>query len=50
MCPTATLSGATAQMLESPTSKWGRDREEQVALLRIRTRPECPEDNLRELA
>ena len=50
MCPTATLSGATAQMLASPTSKWGRDREERVALLRMRTRPECPEDNLRELA
>ena len=50
MCPTATLSGATAQMLASPTSKGGRDREERAALLTIRTRPECPEDNLRELA
>ena len=28
MCPTATPSGATAQMLTSPTSKQGRDREE----------------------
>ena len=48
MCLTATPSGAAAQMLSSPTSKWGRDREEWAALLRIRT--ECPEGNLRELA
>ena len=50
MCPTATPSSATAQMLASPTSKQGRDREDQGALLRIGTRPECPEGNLRELA
>ena len=50
MCPTATPSGATAQMLTSPTSKQGRDREDHAALLTIRTRPECPEGNLRELA
>ena len=49
MCLTATPSGA-AQMLASPTSKWGRDREERAALLRVRTGPECPEGNLRELA
>ena len=50
MCLTATPSGATAQKLTSPTSKWGRDREEPEALLRIRTRPECLGGNLRELA
>ena len=32
-----------------PTSKLGRDREEPAALPRIRTWPECPEGNLREL-
>ena len=37
-------------MLASPTGKRGRDREEQAALLRIRTGPECPEGNLRVLA
>ena len=31
------------------TSKWGLGREAQAALLRVRTRPECPEGNLREL-
>ena len=36
-------------MLASSTSKWGLSREEQAALLRGRTRPECPEGNLREL-
>ena len=50
MCLTATPSGATAQRLPFPTSKRGRDREEQAALLRIRIRPECPEGNLRDLA
>ena len=49
MCLTATPSGAAAQMLASPNSKWGMDREELAALLRVRTRPECPEGNLREL-
>ena len=50
MCLTATPSGATAQMLASPISKQGRDREELAALLRVRTGPECPESNLREIA
>ena len=50
MCLTATPSGAAAQTLASLTSKWGRDREAWAALLRVRTRPECPEGNLRELA
>ena len=32
-----------------PTSKWGRNGEERAALLRIRTGPECPEGNQREV-
>ena len=48
---TAIPSGAAAQMLASPASKRGRDREERAALLRIRTPgPECPEGNPRKLA
>ena len=47
---TATSSGAAAQTLSSPTSKWVLDREPRAALLRVRTGPECPEGNLRELA
>ena len=37
-------------MLASATSKLGLNRKAQApaALLRIRTRPECPEGNLRE--
>ena len=31
------------------TSKWGRNGEERGALLRVRTGPECPEGNRREL-
>ena len=31
------------------TSKQGLSREAQAALLRVRTRPECPEGNLMEL-
>ena len=31
------------------TSKQGLGREVRAALLRVRTGPECPEDNLREL-
>ena len=31
------------------TSKWGLGREARAALLRVRTRPECPEGNQREL-
>ena len=45
----ATPSREVAQMLASTTSKRGLDREAQAALLRVRARPECPEDNLREL-
>ena len=50
MCPTATPSGAAAQTLASPTSKWGLDREAWATLLRVKTGPECPKGNLRELA
>ena len=32
------------------TSKWGLGREVRAALIRVRTGPECPEDNLRQLA
>ena len=46
---TSTPSGEVAQTLASTTSKWGLNREAQAALLRVRTRPECPGDNLREL-
>ena len=45
----ATPSGEAVQTLASTTSKRGLDREVQAALLRERTRPKCPEDNLREL-
>ena len=50
MCLTATPSGAAAQMLTSITSKWGLDREAQAAVLWVRTGPEYPKGNLRELA
>ena len=46
---TATPSEDVAQMLASATSKQGLNREVRAALLRVRTGPECPEDNLREL-
>ena len=45
----ATPSGEAAQMLSSATGKRGLDKEVQAALLRVRTGPECPEGNLREL-
>ena len=50
MCLTTTPSEEVAQTLTSATSKWGLNREAQVALLSGRTRPERPEDNLREPA
>ena len=37
------------QMPASTTGKWGLGREARAALLRVRTRPKCPEGNLREL-
>ena len=42
-------SGETVQMPASDTSKQGLGREARAALLRVRTGPECPEGNLREL-
>ena len=49
MCPTVTHSREAVQMPVPTTSKWGLGREAQAALLRVRTGPECPEGNLREL-
>ena len=46
---TATSSGEVAHTSAFTTSKRGLNREVRAALLRVRTRPECPEDNLREL-
>ena len=46
---TATPSREVAQMLASTTSKWELNREAWAALLRVRTGPECPNGNLREL-
>ena len=51
MSLTTTASREVAQTLMSPTREWGLGREVQAAssILMVRTRPECPEDNLREL-
>ena len=43
------LSRDAAQTSASTTIKQGLGREARAALLRIRTRPKCPEGNLREL-
>ena len=45
----ATPSGEAAQTLASSTSKRGLDREAREALLKVRTGPDCPKGNLREL-
>ena len=45
----ATPNREVAQRLASTTSKWGLNREAWAALLKVRTRPECPERSLREL-
>ena len=45
----ATPSGEAAHMLTFATIKQGLDREAWATLLRVRTRPECPEGNLRKL-
>ena len=42
-------SREAAQTPALATSKRGLGREVQAALLRVRTRPECPEGHLREL-
>ena len=47
--PKAIPSGEAVQMPASTTSKWWLGREAQAALLRVRTGPECPKANLREL-
>ena len=44
-----TPSREAVQKPTSTTSKQGLGREAWAALLRVRTRPECPEGNLREL-
>ena len=44
-----TLSREVTQMLKSATSKQELNREVRAVLLMEGTRPECPEDNLREL-
>ena len=50
MCPMVTPpSGEQAQTVASDTSKQGLGREAQAAVLRVRTGPECPEGNLREV-
>ena len=46
---TETPSGEIAQTLVSATSKQGLNREVWASLLMVRTGPECPEGNLREL-
>ena len=43
------LSREAAQMPAPATSKQGLGREARAALLRVRTGPDCPEGNLREL-
>ena len=42
-------SGEAVQTPAPATSKRGLGREARAAALRVRTRPECPEGNLREL-
>ena len=42
-------SGEAAQMPAPATSKQGMGREAWAALLRVKTGPECPKGNLREL-
>ena len=49
MCLMATPSRVVAQMLASTTNKQGLYREAHAALLRVRTGPECPKENLRKL-
>ena len=50
-CLTTTASKVVVQILTSATSEQGLGREAWAAslVLRVRTRPECPEDNLKEL-
>ena len=43
-------SREAAQMPASTTSKRGLGREVRAAVLRVRTGPECPKGNLREIS
>ena len=43
------LSTEAAQLPAPATSNWGLGREARAAVLRVRTGPECPEGDLREL-
>ena len=47
--PNSNSQWKTVQTHASATSKRGLDREAGAALLRVRTGPDCPEGNLREL-
>ena len=49
MCPTVTPNGEAGQTPAFPIKKRGLGREAWAALLRVRTRPECPKGNQREL-
>ena len=49
MSPTVTPPEEKQCRCLHTTSKQGLDREVQAALLQVRTGPECPEGNLREL-
>jgi hypothetical protein len=51
LTPTTSRDREVAQTLLSITSEWGLGREARTAspFLRVRTRLECPENNLREL-
>ena len=45
----ATPSGEVAQTLASATSEQGAEQGGVGYMVRVRTGPECPEDNLREI-
>ena len=47
--PNRNYQGRSSPDARVPTSKRGLNREACAELLRVRTRPECPEDSLREL-
>ena len=48
--PNGNSPSKAVQMPTPTTSKQGRDSEAWAALLRVKTGPECPKGNLRELA
>ena len=49
MCLMVTPRGEAVQTPASATSKRGLGREARAALLRVRTGPECPQGNPRDL-